>query len=85
MVRDAIRGRWAQKACPCPRLFNANPFGVSKAAGMEANQTFRETAFETALLIKPTALRGVSDLAPDRNTCCPYSGNSKCGEKSVTA
>ena len=25
---DAIRGRRAQKACPCPRLLNFHPFGV---------------------------------------------------------
>ena len=33
---------------------------------MEANQTFRGTAFEAALLIKPPALRGVSspDFSP---------------------
>ena len=60
--RNAIRGRRAQKACPCPRLFNVNPFGVPKAAGMEANRTLRGTAFEAAPLIKPPALRGVSDL-----------------------
>ena len=60
MASDAIRGRRAQKAYPCPRLFNTNPFGVSKAAGIEANQTLRGTAFEAAPLIKPPALRGVS-------------------------
>ena len=31
------------------------------AAGTEAKRTLRGTAFEAALLIKPPALRGVSD------------------------
>ena len=42
--------------------YSMPPFGVSKAAGMEANQTFRGTALEAALLIKPPALRGVSNF-----------------------
>jgi len=32
MGRDAIRGRRAQKACPCPRLLNVHTFGVPTAA-----------------------------------------------------
>jgi hypothetical protein len=27
----AVRGRLAQKACPCPRLLNLNPFGVPRS------------------------------------------------------
>ena len=61
MGSDAIRGRRAQKACPSPRLLNGNPFGVPMAAGTEANRTVGGTAFEAAPLIKPPALRGVSD------------------------
>jgi len=29
VVRGVVRGRRAQKSCPCPRLLNFNPFGVA--------------------------------------------------------
>jgi len=67
----AIRGRRAQEACPCPRLLKVNPFGVPTAAGTEAKRTLRGTAFEAALLIKPPALRGVSNLL---ETMCSSKG-----------
>ncbi len=39
MGRGAIRGRRAQKACPCPRLFKVNPCGVPVASRMQAPRT----------------------------------------------
>ena len=60
--RDAIRGRRAQKACPCPRLLNVNPFGVPipqlREDGAETSATCDAPLQEPPT--EPPALRGES-------------------------
>jgi hypothetical protein len=34
IICEATRGRRAQKACPCPRLLNLEPFGVRQSVGV---------------------------------------------------
>ena len=54
-VGGAVGGRRAQKARPCPRLPNLNPFGVLIADRNKGKQEYEVPAFEADQLTKPPA------------------------------